>query len=178
MDRKLIDYLPPVLASIREMQAIMEIEQPEAEMLWDKLSGVMDDQFVETASEERIKRWEKMMLAAPKESETLDERRFRILTKLAEETPYTWNRLMQALTSLCGEEGLTAFLDGYTLTVRVPLPSKHNFDAVQAMLNRMVPANIVIDLSLAYNQHQLLQKFTHAQLAEMIHSEIRNEVIA
>ena len=169
MDRKLIDYLPPVLASIREMQAIMEIEQPEAEMLWDKLSGVMDDQFVETASEERIKRWEKMMLAAPKESETLDERRFRILTKLAEETPYTWNRLMQALTSLCGEEGLTAFLDGYTLTVRVPLPSKHNFD---------VPANIVIDLSLAYNQHQLLQKFTHAQLAEMIHSEIRNEVIA
>lgn len=58
MDRKLIDYLPPVLASILEMQAIMEIEQPEAEMLWDKLSGVMDDQFVETASEERVKRWE------------------------------------------------------------------------------------------------------------------------
>lgn len=36
---------------------------------------------------------------------------------------------------------------------------------------------MVIDLSLAYNQHQSLQTMTHAQLAAMTHYEIRNEIM-
>ena len=55
--------------------------------------------------------------------------------------------------------------------------SKNNFNNVEALIEKISPANMVIDLSLAYNQHQSLQTMTHAQLAAMTHYEIRNEIM-
>ena len=46
LDRKLIDYLPPVLQQTREMQAVMEGEQPAVAGLWDAWKTVLDALFV------------------------------------------------------------------------------------------------------------------------------------
>ena len=64
----------------------------------------------------------------------------------------------------------------FTLTVRVMLKVKQNYDDVETLLNRIVPENLVLDLSLMYNQHQTLAAFTHAQLAAYTHYFLRNEV--
>ena len=65
----------------------------------------------------------------------------------------------------------------FTLTVRVMLKVKQNYDDVETLLNRIVPENLVLDLSLMYNQHQTLAAFTHAQLAAYTHYFLRNEVL-
>ena len=64
----------------------------------------------------------------------------------------------------------------FTLTVRVMLKVKQNYDDVETLLNRIVPENLVLDLSPMYNQHQTLAAFTHAQLAAYTHYFLRNEV--
>lgn len=106
-------------------------------------------------------------------------RRFRILTKATEQRPFTLRRLKELMTTLCGEDGFTVAMVGstFTLTVRVMLKVKQNYDDVETLLNRIVPENLILDLSLMYNQHQTLAAFTHAQLAAYTHYFLRNEVL-
>ncbi|CAI3658075.1 hypothetical protein CNEO4_2430002 [Clostridium neonatale] len=45
------------------------------------------------------------------------------------------------------------------------------------MTEKMIPLNMVINISLLYNQNSLLKKYTHKQLSAYKHSQLRNEVI-
>lgn len=88
-------------------------------------------------------------------------------------------RLKELMTTLCGEDGFTVTMVGstFTLSVRVMLTAKQNYDDVETLLNRIVPENLILDLSLMYNQHQTLAAFTQAQLAAYTHYFLRNEVL-
>ena len=46
------------------------------------------------------------------------------------------------------------------------------------MLNRVVPANMVIDLDLLYNQHSDFDGLTHEELSVYTHQQLRDEVIS
>ena len=47
MDRKLLDYLPPVLREVLEFQAINAANEPEISIAWDALALVLANQFLE-----------------------------------------------------------------------------------------------------------------------------------
>ena len=51
MDRRLLDYLPPVLRDVMEFQAINAANEPEISLAWDALALVMANQFLDTADE-------------------------------------------------------------------------------------------------------------------------------
>ena len=102
-NRKLIDYLPLFIQEFVEMQRIMSAEQPEVDALWDSCENVLNDSFIMYASENGVKRWESIIGITPKDTDTLDERRFRILTKMNQELPYTMVKLKEVLTVICGE---------------------------------------------------------------------------
>ena len=46
MDRKLLDYLPPVLREVMEMQAINAANEPEIAIAWDAITLVLANQFL------------------------------------------------------------------------------------------------------------------------------------
>jgi hypothetical protein len=113
--RKLINYLPEVLRNFREFEKTFESEEPEFEKLQNELSKVLKDLFVEDATERGVKRWEKLLKIVPKPSETLEDRKFKILSKLIKKLPYTRRRLEQLLEVLCGENGyLLEIVEGTT----------------------------------------------------------------
>ncbi len=60
-------------------------------------------------------------------------------------------------------------MGAYTLTVKVALSAKSNFDDVDDLVRRIAPANLVIIVELKYNQYETLSKFTHRQLANYTH---------
>ena len=115
----------------------------------------------------------------PQDTDTLDERRFKVLTRINTQLPFSVRRLRQQLATLCGADGYKLELSGgkYTLTVKVALTAKRNQQAVEELLADIVPANMVCTTSLLYNQHADLTRFTHAQLALLTHFEIREEVL-
>lgn len=156
-----------------------DAENPEVSQLWSCLADALNDQFVESSTENGVERWEAILSIVPKGTETQEERKFRILTRINEQLPYTWRMLCQQLETLCGEDGYSVELDNgaFTLTVKIALIAKSNFWDVDAMLRRVAPANLVIDLSLKYNQHATLAGFTHEQLARYTHLDLREEVI-
>lgn len=62
------------------------------------------------------------------------------------------------------------------LTVRVALTSRNVLSDVAKLLDRVVPSNLLIDLSLLYNKNNQLSKFTHEELKKYTHIQLREEV--
>ena len=179
MRKKLQDYLPPILLKTYEFPLLCETEQPEIDRLHDGADAVLDAQFLSTAGEYAISRYEKIFGVVPQDTDTLDERRFKVLTRINTQLPFSVRRLRQQLETLCGEDGYKLEVSGgkYTLSVKVALTAKRNQQAVKELLADIVPANMVCTTSLLYNQHADLTRFTHAQLALLTHVEIREEVL-
>lgn len=158
---------------------LAEAENPELLLTWEAFKNIMNDQFIKDATENGVKSWEKILKATPKGSDKLDDRKFRILTRLNEKLPYTYMKLKEQLTVLCGEEGYSIRLlnDEYILVVRVALKAKSNFEDVKGLLQRTVPANMIVDLSLLFNQHSELGKYANTRLSSFTHEQLRNEAI-
>ena len=179
-NRNLIDYLPKFLRDIREYKAILtDAVQPEVVELFNAVESAMNDQFIMDATENGVSRWEKMLKIVPKANPTLDDRKFTILTKMSERLPYTMAALEKRLEALCGENGYSVELDSnnFILTVRIALSVQNSFKDVCDMLEKVVPANVLIDASLLYRKNQALSEYTHGQLSAYTHEQLRNEVV-
>ena len=177
MDRLLLDYIPPVFQ--RLLEPIATTEQPEIDALWDACLSALDDQYIISATSYGITCWESILGITPKGSDTLEVRRFRIQTRLNEGLPYTWNKLSQSLSALCGDGQYHMAMTGpYELSVRLALTSKKNLDDAIEMVKRMAPANLVLVVDLLYNQHQQIAAYTHQQLSAYTHTQIRSEVMS
>lgn len=177
-NRKLIHYLPLFMQDYIEMQNIMETEQVEIDHLWVEAENALADQFILEATESGVRRWESMLGVSPKDTDTLDERKFRILTKMNQELPYTMPKLEQALTNLCGADGysIESKPAEYYITVKLALSNASNYSEVEKTLSRMVPANMIQSVQIMYTRHDTLSKFTHAELSAYTHENLRNEV--
>lgn len=179
MRKKLNEYLPSILLKTYEFPLLCDTEQREFDRLNTAADAVLDAQFISTAGETAIARYEKIFGITPMDTDTLAERRFKVLAKINAQLPFSVRRLRQQLETLCGADGYKLELDGdrYTLTVKVALTAKRNQQAVEELLADIVPANMVCTTSLLYNQHADLTRFTHAQLAALTHFAIREEVL-
>ena len=162
-----------------EFPLLCDTEQREFDRLNSATDDVLNAQFVLTTGERGIERYEKIFNIVPQDTDTLDERRFRVLAKINAQLPFSVRRLRQQLETLCGADGYKLEVNGgvYTLTVKVALTAKRNRNAVEELLADIVPANMVCTTSLLYNQHADLTRFTHAQLAALTHFAIREEVL-
>ena len=180
LDRKLIDYLPPVLQQTREMQAVMEGEQPAVAGLWDAWKTVLDALFVRYANEQGLARWERMLGIRPRGTDSMAVRRVAVLARLNEQLPFTERTLRLMLDGVCGPGGYTLEIiyREYRVFVRVHLWEKRAMDEAAALLGRVVPANMVIDLGLRYNTHRMLRPRLHRMLRGTTHRALREEVLA
>lgn len=143
IDRKLIDYLPPVLQSVMEFAAITGAQQPEIEAAWDALNLVMDNQFINTATEAGVTVWEKELNIVPLATDTLEDRKQRLKTAWTYGVVYTYNWLVNWLKTSCGESTHLPTINDYTL--RVSLPVSVDYLHILDDMRRYVAANVLID---------------------------------
>lgn len=148
MSKPLKDYLPPVLLTTCEFPLLCYGEQPEFDALVSGVTEVLDAQFVMTAPLRGIERYEMIFGLSAKDTDTLDERRARILAKMNRSLPYTIRRLRQMLESLCGTNGYQVDLyhDAYRMVVSLLDSVEGNQDAVAELLRGVMPANILWEI--------------------------------
>lgn len=178
-NRFLIDYLPHYMQEYLEIKSIMETEQPEINALWSAAEKAFADQYILDATEYGVMRWESMLEISPKTTDTLDERKFRILTRLNQELPYTLTRLKEILTTLCGVDGFVIDLQAhrYHIEIKLAVGNHNNYGEVERILNTMIPANMTKYVTLMYNPHRIVGLLRHMDLAPHTHEHIRNEVL-
>lgn len=173
-------YYPDILKEVREFQALAVAENPEMELIYTAVDEVMDEQFISTAKTYGVARLEKIVGITPKATDTLEERKFKLLAKYNEDKPYTVTKLNELLTTLCGTDGYVLEINNgeFTLKVKVALTSKKNKDAVSQLVERIVPVNMVISVELMYNQWQTAAGLTWDDVRGMTWEELREEVIS
>ena len=143
LDRKLIDYLPPVLQRVMEFAAITGAQQPEIDAAWDALNLVMNNQFIDTATEAGVTLWEQELNIVPLASDTLEDRKQRLKTAWTYGVVYTYNWLVNWLKNSCGESNPLPTIKDYTL--RVSLPVSVDYLHILDDMRRYISANVLID---------------------------------
>lgn len=145
MNRKLINYLPEVLRNFREFREVFETEETELLKVQEEFLKVLNDLFVEDATERGVKRWEKILKITPKATEGLKDRKFRIISYITRKLPFTLRTLEQMLETLCGKNNYEIELhhNDYEIEVRINLADNNNIMDVLSLLEIVVPANLI-----------------------------------
>lgn len=142
-DRKLIDYLPSVLQKVMEFMAITNAQQPDIEAAWNALDLVMNNQFIDTATEEGVAVWEKELNIIPFVTDTLEDRKQRLKAAWTYGVVYTYNWLVDWLKHSCGNDTPPPTINGYVL--RAALPVSVDYLRILDYMRRYISANILID---------------------------------
>lgn len=146
MDRKLIDYLPPVLHDIVEFKEITEVQQSEIKKAWDALEFVLNNQFIDTASAEGIAVWEKELGILSSSAEPFYVRKERIKSRWLNQEAYTLKTLISRLNILCGEDNFTVdtHFDKYLIESNTHLDKLGQVSELKNLFDDVIPCNIVV----------------------------------
>lgn len=141
------EYWSPVVAESLEFTLIADAENPEFNYLWEKIYGLVDEYFVKTATEYGVSRMEKILNIVPLATETLDERKDKILWKLNLRIPYTMRFLKNLLASMVGEENRQVEHDNDTqvLTVKIK-EGLRDMTQLRKDIEKIIPADLILNL--------------------------------
>ena len=148
MDRRLLDYLPPVLREVLEFQVISGAAEPEISIAWDALTLVLANQFLEDADENGVAMWEPELGIYPKDTDTLEVRKTRIKAMWNLELPYTVPWLRNWLVGICGPTGYELTVSEYVINIQLDyntLPDANSLSTeILDMLLAVRPGNMLV----------------------------------
>lgn len=181
--KRLIELLPEFLRRYREYKVIMDTEQIELDNIHLRISNLLSDVFIDTATEEGIAHKEKMYGIIPPEGASLEERRFAVKAKESRHLPYTIRQYRDMLTAICGEDNFKLTLDhnNYLLNVKVRAVKRDGRDAlsllaaVDSMTKQVIPANLVYGSAL-FDYHSGLHT-TYSGIACSMRKHYEVEVV-
>ena len=169
------ELLPLYLQQYKELAEIMDTETPEFRLLESRHNQLVNNRYISTCDEDGIARYEKILGITPKGDDTLEDRIFRCLMKWNTALPYNYAFLERKLKELCGKEySLSLDFPGQTLSVKIGIAQKNQYDVVIDMLEEVVPCNLLLKTALLYNRYMDLKPYPHIILGQFSHWELRN----
>ena len=146
--RRLIDYYPPVIASIKDMQQIVGSQQPMIEELWDAVSFVTENQFIDSSTEEGVKEWEDELGIVPSVHDTFEQRKKRLKNRWVPDNRFTIPWLWEWLKRVSERDDIRVpTVSDYVLTVR--LPAIVDYFTILNELEMYKPANIGVNAQIS-----------------------------
>lgn len=146
-DVSLLAYLPPFMQDFTEIAATLNAEDPEFVIMWDSADRVLKNQFIATADEYGISRFEKILKILPSKEDTLESRRSRVQNRWFNDMPYTMRVLISRLTTLCADHGFTLtkyFTDAYTLEIHTDLEIFGQVEELERIIEGVIPCNLIV----------------------------------
>lgn len=143
----LVSYLPPFIAEYKETNITLTAENPEFVLVWKAADRVLRNEFIATADEYGISRFEKILNILPSQHETLENRRSVVQSRWFIRLPYTWRMLLQKLTVICGNNDFKVSHEkgeGYEITfcVFIDPHTEPLLKEIEQMLENFLPANM------------------------------------
>lgn len=139
-------YFPRYYEGILETDELIKVENDIWNNLYLLLNKAKNNQFIAYADEDGIYAYEQLFqIVADPETETLEERRFRLLNRIQTLSYYTMIYLRQKLDSLFGKNNYEIKIDylNYTLYIKSNVSNSFIYKESIATINKIKPANIV-----------------------------------
>lgn len=148
-----LDDLPELLQDIREYKALAAAFDPVLDDIRARIAAFPLEVQPGTAEGELLRRWERM--TSLPSAGTLEQRRFRLLSRLGSLRPYTPEQLRRQLGSAFGKNDCFIIdIDGeaFILTVEVDPDGEAVLSALTEELRGMIPANLILHTRVGENQ--------------------------
>lgn len=144
---KMERYLPEILRNIREFGEITGAEEPIFEKHQEAIHQMLKDQFVMSAGDMGLKRYERMLGIAGGSGDAPEDRRFRILAKINNRLPYSMGWLRGKLDALFGAENYTLERDAaaHKLVVETDVQFESVILDLYADLRKSIPASMILE---------------------------------
>ena len=175
----LLGHLPLYVREYREMQGIMNTEEPELQSLEDTSETIKDNMFILHTNEAGIKRFEEMFGLTPSKNDSPSIRQANVLSQYTNSVVYTLRGLMERLDIICGVDNYTFKLipDRYTIEIELHPDVEHLINTVSSMLIDMIPANMLCTCVVKCNRHEVLSIYPVYLLEQFTHEELYGEMI-
>ena len=174
MDRKLIDYLPPIMQEYEEIQKICNADQLIKDRLWNDIDLTYKDLHLDTQSPHMASMWEKTLNITPLATDSLETRTSRIKAKIQESLPYTYRTLKRLLDSVLSgtEYRLDIDYDNFILSVKARDEGNALLSEVESLIDGIVPAHIIMQIGHLFNTHLFLSSFPNYFLSNFTYKEL------
>ena len=170
--------VPRIISNIPDIATIYGINDRQITQLEASVEELEGNLFISTMNEGNVGRWEAILGIKPSDNETLDERRFRILSRKLEKLPYSYRVIQRKLETL-SPDGLEMNID-YTrkhLFVKIGLKSSQMIAEVEKFLEEALPLDMTYYVDIMFNTHKMLASKTHGELASLTHEEMREKLM-
>lgn len=143
--RLLKKYLPSLYRENKEMEGLMNAEQPIYDEAETDTKFAFSRQFVVTADEKGVEQYEKILGIMPTATDSLEFRKRRVITRLSTTPPYTLNYLKQQLTTIFGAGNFNAWVDygKRELYVDSFINNISLFFELETFIEKVKPANMI-----------------------------------
>lgn len=142
----LVSYLPPFLTNFKESTAALNAESIEFKIAWDSVNGVLNNEFIATADEYGISRFETVLGILPSKEDTIASRRARIQARWFNAIPHTMKAFISKLIALCGNDSfiITKKFDHYQIEIETAIEMFGQVEELEHIIESMIPCNIMV----------------------------------
>jgi hypothetical protein len=167
-DTRLIDYLPPVTAQIKDFKQLCASEQIVFDNAVKACDRVRNEYFIYLSEDYALSEYENM-IGLPSTGET-EVRRTRILNSL--------NGIRENIIAYIQNECDNAVKDysfnseNFVFSIGLWVNKADYMQNVSDILEELVPCNVVIKIALAYNTHGRLSNYTNEELSKLTHEQV------
>lgn len=152
----ILDWYDDIMKEYKEFEEIARGVDPEFFGLFEAINEYNNYIYPLEAVEDGIKHWEDLLGLKVNRNDTLEERRFRVVSKLNMRLPYTEIQLRRILGKLLGYDGFSLSVEGLILTMSLAERNNSKVQVIYEMLNEIVPMNVLIEL------YQLVKRYATA----------------
>lgn len=167
--------VPQVISNIKEITAVYNMNDKID--LTQLTAALEDDLLTFTATLRGIKRREQEYGITPKDTDTLEDRRYRIFLEEMKTLPYTEMSLRKKLDAVCGVGNYKLIISKDSVNLKVGLARKSMFEDLTDLLEKVTPLNMLLEVKLLYNTYEKIETYTYEQLAVYTYGQVREEVL-
>lgn len=171
--------MPPCMTAIPEINGCYEIAEYMRELYCEDLERLEKELHTDTASEIGISHREKMLKITPGETDTIEERRFRVQIVEMVIDVLDEKNLRKLVKQIGGEESsITIDKANRHVSVKCSLTSAKMFSLMKKIVEEYIPVTFTSDFTLLYNSYEAFAGMTYEQLGQKTWEELRSEILA
>jgi hypothetical protein len=149
---RMLGYYPQVLQAILEFKAIVDGEYPEFEDLDIAKERVINNAYLSTMDESRVKQWENFLGITPLVDSTLDDRRETIIARIRGQGKLNSALINTIVKTFTGGTANSYIKDSVLYVEITPPPEnkQYRFENVEQELRLKVPSHLGFEVSRNY----------------------------
>lgn len=170
--------MPDCLTDIKEVSACYEISLFLLNEYFDALARLERETHADTAKETGLEHFEKMLKITPGETDTIEERRFRV--QIAQTVSDILDfKSLERLVGIIGGAGSSVTYNGALrkLTVKCALTNQKMFSLLKKTVDDFVPIDVETECILLFNRFSDFKEKTFAQLKNKTFNENKRTVL-